>query len=186
MKFLENFREKIGYKIICSRGSKLVRNKTFHNLDSAKTIGILFNATSEQDYQAGKELVYQLMDMGKSVDSIGFVELQENIGKYVITSNMNFFALQQKGFFMLPKEIQVVEEFVSQKFDMLINVSPVENIMVDYIMSLSKASFKISPGLQNDDFADFIINFSSKNTLTSKAIIAKVKEYLTLLDKQKN
>lgn len=183
MKFLESFRENIGYRMICSRGSKLQRNKTFHNLDSAKTIGILFCATNDQDYQAAKDFADSLMDANKQVESIGFVELQESIGKYVITGNTKFFSLDQKGFFKLPKDVPVIESFVLGQFDMLINISPVENIMVDYVMALSKARFKISPKLSNDDFADFIINFSDKTQLNSKAIIKKIREVLAMLNR---
>lgn len=184
MKFLENIRTKIGYKILDHKMSKLHRNKTFHNLDTAKSVGIYFSATNDDDYQAAKSFVDQLLDKGKKVEALGMVASESAIGKYVITNNMKYYSRDNQSIFFLPKENDTIDSFVYQNFDILINISPTEDIFTDYIIALSKSSFKVSPALRNDDYADFIIQFNNKAGLKSKDILAKTTEILSKINKK--
>lgn len=184
MKFLENIRTNIGYKILNHRQSKLRRNKTFHNLDSAKSVGVVFSAMNDDDYQVAQQFVNTLLDKGKKVESIGCVANQDAIGKYVITNNMKYYSCENQTIFFLPKENEVIEDFVSQNFDILVNISNRENIFLDYIIGLSKAAFKVSPALRDDDYADFIIQFSDKNNLSSKDILEKTTGILSKINRK--
>jgi len=184
MKFLENLRTKIGYNMLCRNARKVSRNKTFNNLETALSVGILFDSTQQDSYLVAKSLVPDLKAKGKAVESLGIVLNNEMLGYYTPVDNMRFFSLEDKTFFCYPNDETVVQPFISKDFDILINLCPGENLFIDYVMGLSKAKFKVSPQLSSNDFADFILQFSKTEGLKADMILRMVREYLAGMGKK--
>lgn len=183
MKFLQNIRTKLGYNTICRKAKKLPRKKTFHNLESALSVGFIFDSTHQEDYLVAKALVPELAGKGKKVYSIGMVPNSGMLGYYTPLENMKFISYEEFTFLCFPKDEATVNAFINKEFDILLNLCAKENLFVDYLMALSKAKFKVSPQLSNNNFADFILQFKDNKPLNSAVILSKIREYLSAMQK---
>jgi hypothetical protein len=82
-------------------------------------------------------------------------------------------------------------QFISQKFDILLNVCPDTTLATDYVVAMSRAKFKVSTRLGDEAYADFILQFATGTTPDGKPrpkpgagqIIAAMKQYLSNIAK---
>ena len=182
MVFLQKFRENIGLRLLKKKVKRTFRKKAFNNFDTAKNIGILFNTSVQDDLLQTNLFIQELKDLGKEVSALGVVELEKQISIYEVHDNVKYFATEKTNFCCYPKSANV-EHFIAQPFDIMINLSTIEPIAIDYIMANSKAVFKVSKRLRSDEFVDFILDFSQGKNPQTKEIITKIKEYLSALTK---
>ena len=191
MSFLQGLRENWGHKILRRKARKLNRTKTYNNLESAQTVGILFDASIKSDTEDVKKFVSSLDKAGKRIDALGMLrtkadrEAQEK-NKEIVMMERETARLEQK----IPQGANAVQ-FMSQKFDILLNVCPDTSLTVDYIVGMSRAKFKVSTRLGDEAYADFILQFASGTTADGKPrpkpgagqIITTIKQYLSNIAK---
>ena len=190
MSFLQGLRENWGHKILRRKAKKLSRTKTYNNLESAQTVGILFDATSKADVEDVKKLMSSLDKNGKRIDALGMLPTKNELAMHADEVGFNFFAADECGFFCFPKGVTALQ-FISQKFDILLNVCPDTCLSVDYIVGMSRAKFKVSTRLGDEAYADFILQFATGNTADGKPrpkpsagqIITTMKQYLSNIAK---
>ncbi|MBR4265750.1 MAG: hypothetical protein IKQ46_06815 [Bacteroidales bacterium] len=168
--------------MLCKHAAKLKRNKSFNNLDTAKTVGILFDSAQQQNYESAKHFMKTLSDNGIEVEALGMVLNEEMLRYFPPTNNVSLFRLDKLTFFGYPDD-ERVKPFLSREFDILINLCLDENLCIDYVMGMSKAKFKVSMNLRSEDFADFILQYSPENRPTTDELIVKIQKYLSALRK---
>lgn len=190
MSFLQGLRENWGHKILRRKARKVSRTKTYNNLDSAQTVGILFDANSKADIEDVKKLTASLDKAGKRIDALGILPTSDLIELHSDEVGFNFFAADDCTFFCFPKSANAVQ-FISQKFDILLNVCPDTTLATDYVVAMSRAKFKVSTRLGDEAYADFILQFATGTTPDGKPrpkpgagqIIAAMKQYLSNIAK---
>ena len=190
MSFLQGLRENWGHKILRRKARKVSRTKTYNNLDSAQTVGILFDASSKADIEDVKKLMSSLDKAGKRIDALGMVQAQNELALHADEVGFNFFAADECGFFFFPKGVTALQ-FISQKFDIMLNVCPDTSLTTDYIVGMSRAKFKVSTRLGDVAYADFILQFATGTTADGKPrpkptagqIINAIKQYLSNIAK---
>lgn len=130
---------------------KLKREVKIFNLEQAKSIGVVYNASSENDFNRAASLIRHLQSQRKMVKSIGIAPfklmphyLPTKLSYDYITSNeLNWYGKPMGKF---------IDDFVDYKFDVLIDLNLSGNDSLRYITTLSKAKFKI--GLYNEEHKD--------------------------------
>jgi hypothetical protein len=190
MSFLQGLRENWGHKILRRKAKKVNRTKTYNNLESAQTVGILFDATIKTDTEDVKRLISSLNKAGKRIDALGMLHTAEELAVANDAVGFNYFAADDCTFFCFPKGANAVQ-FVSQKFDILLNICPDTSLCTDYIVGMSQAKFKVSTRLDDEAYADFILQFATGPTADGKPhpkptagqIIAAIKQYLSNIAK---
>lgn len=190
MSFLQGLRENWGHKILRRKARKLNRTKTYNNLESAQTVGILFDASIKSDTEDVKKFVSSLDKAGKRIDALGMLSTKMELELAHDEVGLNFFAADDCTFFCFPQGANALQ-FISQKFDILLNICPGTCLSVDYIVGMSKAKFKVSTKLGDEAYADFILQFASGNTADGKPrpktsagqIITTMKQYLSNIAK---
>ena len=190
MSFLQGLRENWGHKILRRKARKLNRTKTYNNLESAQTVGILFDASIKSDTEDVKKFVSSLDKAGKRIDALGMLRTKADLELAHDEVGLNFFAAEDCTFFCFPQGANAVQ-FMSQKFDILLNVCPDTSLTVDYIVGMSKAKFKVSTRLGDEAYADFILQFASGTTADGKPrpkpgagqIVTTIKQYLSNIAK---
>ena len=91
--------------------------------------------------------------------------------------NIDYFNLKDCNFLGYPNSDNV-NNFTSEKFDIIINLSDEENLMYDYIVSRSSARFRI--GKSNINLYDLVLNLKTNEL---KDYITEVIFYLDLISK---
>ncbi len=73
MQFIENFKQKVGKWVFQRELKTNKRIKEVCNLHNAKSIGILYDATSELQIKIVKPFVSYFFDLKKDVKALGYV-----------------------------------------------------------------------------------------------------------------
>ena len=183
MKFLYKTRLKIGGNMLRKKAARVERHKAFHNIDSAQTIGVLFDSTVQANYFSARRFISYLIELGKQVTAIGMVLNEEMLRYYTPYQHIKLFSLEKVGFFGFPTSTEV-EEFINTDFDILINICATENLAIDYTLGMSKAKFKVSIKFKDHDFADFALEFKDGRIPETDELINKIKQYLSALTKK--
>lgn len=173
----------MGCKMLRKKAAAVQREKSYHNIDSAATIGLLFDSTVQANYFAARRFITGLVESGKNVEALGMVLNEEMLRYYTPSQNIKLFSLEKITFFGFPNNKEV-DNFVQNDFDILINVCTVQNLCIDYVMGLSKAKFKVSVKYKENDFADFALEFKDGRVPETDELINKIKHYLSAISKK--
>jgi hypothetical protein len=183
MNLIAKIKTNIGRRILNAKLKKLNRKRAVFNFDNAKNTGIIFNATSEESYTITKEFVKFLETKGLKVERLGFVDNKELRDFYKQTNTAKYFSKKNLNWFGKPKN-QYVDEFIEKDFDILIDLSLIDEYPIIYISSLSKAKFKVGRFSGKAEFLDFMIDISENPT--HEFLISQIKRYLSQLNKTEN
>lgn len=172
----------MGYKnLIISRNiSRIKRNVQFSNFDSAKSIALLFTIGNKSEFEIVKNYYKEIESENVKTHALGFTKKPDDIGKvYFGQGDFNFYSEKHISNFGKIKEV-VVSDFVKQDFDILINLSSINNFYIEYVFALSIAKFKVS-GIIDCKYSDLNINFSREKGL--EYFISQVNHYLRTIKK---
>ena len=79
----------VGNFVLKKKLKKLRRIKKVHNLKTAKRIGIVFNATRQDDYRQVSGFVKDIQDRGIEVKVLGFVNDKDVPDEYLFKKNFS-------------------------------------------------------------------------------------------------
>lgn len=132
------------------------------DFDSAKSIGILFNATEMTNRQTILDFAKNLKNQGKKVKLLGFLA-----GK---TKNENFvfdhFNKTDLDWALRPKNDRV-NDFIKNPFDILMNLSNQSHPTLEYITAFSHAKFRVGPFTEKLFCYELMIEATKNNDLQS-------------------
>ena len=127
------------------------------NLESAKRIGILFDATDLKTRKTILDYVETLKNRRKVVKLLGYFDnkLKDN--------NFTFRHYNKKNinWALLPKGDQV-DDFINQPYDVMINLNTKSTKDGEYITALTNAPLKVGPVTENTACYDLMLD-SGKN-----------------------
>lgn len=171
-------------KILVSQHKKNnVRERKFHNFQSARSAGILFNASDNNIYAEAKALLAYFKQKQIKTEGMGFADKQQIDSFYKTYTGFNFFCQKDFNFFGKPKS-QILKDFIEQPFDILIDLSFSDEISYHTICSMSLASFKAGPMGSRKEEYDFIIELKEEDGPAE--LIRQLKHYLETIETRTN
>lgn len=169
---------KIGRFNLKNRLKHLHRNVKAHNFNTAKSVGILFSAPDEQSFGAIKDFLSYLSQKEIKVIALGYVPSKKIPQQYLMRKGINFYCNTDLNWYYKPKN-EIINQFINQEFDILFDLSMNEYFTVNYVGSLSKASFKL--GKQTDNsYHDLVIDVNKNKTIDY--LIEQIKHYVNILN----
>jgi hypothetical protein len=154
------------YKNILQQRTKrlLSENKNSRHTVSytnAQTIGVLFTQSTRNKYQAIRNLTKQFKNDGKQVEVLCYLEKgAENydfLYDYITSNDVGLWGKMQS-----PSALK----FAQQTFDYLFYLDLKENIYLENVLAMSKASCRIGfYKRKNDDLLDLMLNFNGKYSI---------------------
>jgi len=170
---------KIGSRLLEKRANKIVRCKQFSNLETAKNIAVLFDATNTDNYTTARFLSKYLIDNKIKFRGLGFAkpyDAQEQPSAY---SGITLFT---ENDFSISGSIasDAIIEFIRTEFDMLIDLHQKNNYYIEAINAFSMEKMKL--GLKHKDigFYDFMIDLNEEEA-NSETFIEQIKHYLNII-----
>lgn len=114
------------------------RNRQVHTLESARSVGLLFDATSETARRESLEFAHALEKQGKKVNTLGFFNARQ------IPENLPFnsFSSKETSWIGQPKS-EKATTFAGEKFDLLLTLNPDKLRPLEWLAASSQAAFKI-------------------------------------------
>jgi hypothetical protein len=132
-------------KLISKTGHKAV----FPNIDTVKTIGVIWQPTQKEAFQYLKSYFNR-----EQVIFRGFCVFEEITNPQ---QDSNTLTVKDLDFWGLPKK-EKVDEFTKIKFELLLNIAFEDNLVLDYITALSQARFKVGCSKKTQNYFDLNIN----------------------------
>lgn len=151
------------------------------SFSQVKTVGIVFDAASPEDFELVKRYVVYLREHRKKVKVMGFYSSRRIPDMTYSRLEYDFFSAKELNWFGKPSAV-VVQNFINEEYDLLIDLNISNHFALKYIAALSKASFKVGKyNEKNTQLYDMMID--SDNTKTLKYFLRQVDIYLTMLNK---
>lgn len=153
------------------------------NLDEAKSLGIIFSAQTEKDFRLATEYLKIIKEeFGiMQVRAFGYYPHKDELPFLKRTVQVDYFTKKDLNWYLKP-EGKYVQDFVKEKFDVLIDLSENDLLPLQYILCMSKSRFKVGRySEQNLPFYDMMIDVKNKSLAY---YIEQLTIYLTNINKK--
>lgn len=121
---------------------KIKRGAQVCSLANAKTVGVSFVATNQADLGAVNKILKKLTERNIQTFVIGYIPVKKPDDFYLSQKGFNFFSDADLDFTLIPKGESVIE-FMDTTFDILIDFGSNGFFPMNYMLSMSKAKFKV-------------------------------------------
>lgn len=170
----------VGNFVLKKKLKHLRRTKKVHNFITAKRIGILFNATNQDDYRQVLGFVKDIQYRGIEIKVLGFVNDKDVPNEYLLKKNFSYFMNKSLNWYRKPVNPEV-EKFLKEKFDIVIDFSLDNDYLYNYIMALSPSRFKVGKFKGPNNYYDFMIKINKYKDL--KYFIEQTRHYLEVINR---
>lgn len=146
-------KEKIAQRKLAKLARNVSRKPVFPDVSKAKVIGVLYHPSQKEalnylkSYFNREQIIFR-----------GFCVFEENSNPH---PDANSLTVKDLNFWGLPKS-EAVRDFIEMKFDILLNISLNQNLVLDYITLLSRAQFKVGSSPDEKNYFDLNINIGEK------------------------
>lgn len=170
-----------GYIKLELKDNPRVRVPIRFDFNTIKTVGILFDATNPDDFELVKRYVLYLREHRKKVKALGFFSTKQIPDMAFSKLEYDFFSTKDLNWFGKPSSM-VIQNFIDEEYDLLIDLNINDHFPLKYISALSKANFKVGKFNEKGiEIYDMMID--SDNTKTLKYFLRQVDVYVTMLNK---
>lgn len=184
MDFLINIRQGIGNYFYKQDIAKVRRNRNIQNLNDAKTIGIIYEASDEKIHYVVCDFVRYFQENLKVVKAIGYVNFPRLPHYCFPKLSFDYFTRKDLNWYYKPGT-QRVQDFIKEEYDIVIDLTMKDNFPLQYIAGLSHGKFKVGRyGSKYSGIYDFMLNVDS--SITIEKFIKECIHYLSILNKNPN
>jgi len=147
------------------------------NFDRAKTIGILFDASSSANCVFMNEYRETLIERGKEVSILGYFDDKQTHSNVIF----KYFNKKDLSWYWHPKS-QTVNEFANQPFDILISLHLHPSPPLEYVSAISKAHIRVGRAREgNKEAYDFMVDVANDYDL--KGFSEQIEYYLKIINR---
>lgn len=143
--------------------------------DSAKSIGVLFDATEQAKRDQVMPFIDTLKRKGIEIVPIGYFDSKQEVDSYTFKG----FNKNDIDWMGRPKS-HILKNYADKTFDFLICIYQGECLPIEYIAALSKAQMRVGPYTDNTYCYDLIIDTSKNNSI--KHFLKEVDFYLNKIN----
>ena len=180
MSYIQNFRLKINQFLFLRELKLNQRVKSVCNIDEAKSIGILYDATSQENINKIKPFVSYFFELRKDVKALGYVNDKKLSYCHTPKLQYDFFYQKDLNWFYKPQNY-IIDNFVKRDYDILINLCDSSCIPIKYLVAKSIARFKIGMYEENFDIYDLMIELKKEKSI--QKLMDEIKHYINLINK---
>ena len=155
------------------------RQRQVFNLEGANRITILFDGTKPKDVQRVKTFVNVLSKGKELVSALGYVNEKDKSFEHMSTLHFDFFSNNELNWYGKPQGM-VVENFLQEEYDILIDLSLKEFYPLTYMAVASPSKFKV--GRYREDVNVFDLTIDNKKDRSLDALIKEITHYLNRIE----
>ena len=182
MKLRKAIRAKLGHMHFMKELKKVQFKRDVVGFNEAGKIGLLYDATDEKDYEVVKAYVKNVRgNLKKDILAMGYVDKKVLPASQYAQSGLDFFTRKDLNFKMIPVN-PIVQNFIKEKFDILINLNSGKCFPLQYIAAMSHARFRVGRYLRNaTDSYDMMVQIKGEPAM--KVVIDEIEHFLKQLKK---
>ena len=180
MNLVNQIKNKIGDYVFERKMHNQKRNVKAINLKNAVTIGILYDASNENTYNTVKHWVKVFRENKKKVKGLGYINTQTFQAHHLAKLEFDFFSSADLNWYNHSKS-SIINNFINEKFDILIDLNFDNNKPTYYIAGLSQSPFKVGRrSQQNNRILDLFIEIDQNKDLDY--FMTQAQYYLQLIN----
>ncbi len=143
----------------------LQRRLVFQSIEQAKNIGVVYVVESEADYIRVDNWIKKLFANGKIIRVIGYHH-SDNVPHYCIPKlKHEYYSKKDVNWYGKPIRVSV-NDFINEPFDVLIDLTMVDNYTIKHIVSSSNASMKIGRKVDGyEDLYDLMLSLNEEHDM---------------------
>ncbi|OUV69696.1 MAG: hypothetical protein CBC83_09785 [Flavobacteriales bacterium TMED123] len=181
MQFIEDIKHRFGRWVFQRELKSNKRTKAVSNLENAKSIGILYEATDAVQIKKIEPFVKYFFELKKDVKALGYVNKKKLDNHHIPKLNYDFFYLKDLNWYYKPQNY-IISNFVKKEYDILINLSDSNCIPIKYLVASSLAHFKIGQFEDGFEIYDLMIKLDKEKS--KERLMEEIKHYLNLINKK--
>jgi hypothetical protein len=171
MKIIEKFRTRLLRSMLAKEGAYKSVGRKAIDLDSAHSIGILFDATDLQERETVLDFAENLKKEGKRVKLLAYFK------NSMKSENFTFPHIDRRYLDWARRpQSREAADFSQEPFDVLLNLTHESWTPLDFIAARSKAKFRVGPYTESIPCYDLMIDLPGQRDL--KAFMQQVVFYL--------
>ena len=180
MQFIEDIKQKVGKWVFLRELKNNKRLKSVCNLSDAKSIGILYDATTEKQISEIKPFVDYFFNLKKDIKALGYVNDKKYTFCHTPKLQYDFFNRKDLNWYYKPQNY-IIDNFIKKDYDILINLCDSSVIPIKYLVASSLAKFKIGIFEENYQIYDFMISLNEDKSVVK--LMSEIKHYIELINK---
>ncbi len=141
MELFKSLRIRAGFNALKKRAIKVKRNRGFVNLNTAVTIGIVWDIEREDDLLPISDFILQMNERGIRVEVIAVFQGKQLPDKLTALRYIQCLKREDLSYFYLPKTPDSAK-FISTAFDILIEITSRNFLPVRYITVLKSCTLQ--------------------------------------------
>ncbi len=181
MEFFRNTRLKIGKALLAKKRARSKRSLFFSNMSKVKTIGIVWDASRPQDFSYLTRFHQKMHERNIEVKILGYFPGKELPDQYTAIRYLTCLRKRELNILFQPVTPDSLS-FIENQFEVLIDINFKKLFPLQYISSLSKASFKVGlfePEINNTPF-DLMMEI--KNPVDIESYLNQIIQYLEMIN----
>jgi hypothetical protein len=183
LSIVKKTQKKAGEYFLKKEFAAINRKKAVVNFEEAETIALVFDATNKEEFELVKKYIKKLKENKRKVRAIGFYDGKEEPTLMSSKLEYDFFSRKQLKWYLKPND-PIVENFILEPFDLLINLCMNYKTPLLYITALSRAKFKV--GKQHPKYAPYYdLMFDVEDNVNLQNFIALAEKYLIMIHPKK-
>jgi hypothetical protein len=147
-------KSRIANRILSSKLNSVNRDKKVFNLDLASSAGILWEFDQKESFDL---IETELKKAGIKTTGLCYFPLK----KAVVPDEISGFTRKEISWSGIPNT-NLADDFIHQKFDILIDLTVQKYFPVVYLTALSEAAFKVGYSGDAENYFDLNIEFQEK------------------------
>ena len=182
MNLINNLRRRAGNHALASDLTRQHRTKRNCSLTNASSIGLLYYLADEATYHIIEAFIQTLNENRKKVRLICYTEAKLIPHYFIPKLAQDVLTVKDLNWFHKPTR-SFVKEFISEEFDLLIDLSLNDYFPLHYIAAMSAASLKVGRFEEDQtDHYDLMIHASPDTNLNE--FISQIDHYLNMLNQK--
>jgi hypothetical protein len=182
--FIDNIRQTAGAYFFRKELEKITRNRKIMNIDDAKTIGLVYDASDEATYGVVSNFVRFFQDNQKTVKALGFVNYSRLPHYCFPKLSYDYFTKKELNWYFKPNAARV-NDFINEEFDIMIDLCMHDCFPLNYISGVSKAKFKVGRyGEKHSAIYDFMLNVD--HNISMEDYFKEIIRYLSIINKNQD
>lgn len=158
--------------------AQIEKPRDFISFADAKSVGIIFNGSKEENIKTVQEYASKLKMWGKQINMLAFSDnattAEELKTKY---PDIDFITQKEVTWYLKPKKFSSAR-FIKNNYDILLNLYIDECIPLQYVSAFSDAKFRVGSYQNNNLYCnDFLIDLKEDRTLPT--LLNQIDNYLS-------
>ena len=181
MELLKGIRLKIGAAILRRKATKNRRRMVYKNFKLVKSIGIVWDASNEQEFQALAKFHQQMQERNIDTQIIGYYDGKNLPDRYTAIRYLSCIRKHEINLFYIPKSDDA-QVFINKKFDVLIDINFDKLFILRYITLISNALLKAGLSESENNSAPFDLMMEIKKPVSIDNYLKQIVQYLEMMN----